>query len=329
MLRPSIHVIIVNWNSGNQLVECLESFAAVVDDAASLTSVTVIDNASADGSLDAAARLEATLPLSIIRNRENRGFAAASNQGAAGSTADFLLFLNPDTRLTPGCFEAPARFLNDRVNESAGIVGIQLIDSDGKVARTCARQPRPLAMIGNGLGLDRLMPSVFPPHFLLEWDHQETCTVDQVMGAFCFIRRSLFEALGGFDERFFVYYEDLDLAVRAQALGWRSVYLASAQAYHRGGGTTAAVRDRRLYYLVRSRILFSLKHFGLGAALGVIVASLFLEPVARTVHALSSRRLVEVKEIARGFAMLWQHLPDIIQTHLRFAHAQSAAAHAL
>src|SRR2546425_3659128 len=88
MLRPSIHVIIVNWNSGNQLVECLESFAAVVDDAASLTSVTVIDNASADGSLDAAARLEATLPLSIIRNRGNWGFAAGSNQGAANDRSE-------------------------------------------------------------------------------------------------------------------------------------------------------------------------------------------------------------------------------------------------
>jgi N-acetylglucosaminyl-diphospho-decaprenol L-rhamnosyltransferase len=329
MVRPSIHVIIVNWNSGKQLVECLESFASVADDAVSLARVTVVDNASTDGSLDEATRLTATLPLAIIRNRDNIGFAAACNQGAAGSTADFLLFLNPDTRLTPGSLAAPAQFLSDRANETTGIVGIQLVDSDGIVARSCARRPRPLAMIGQSLGLDRLVPSVFPPHFLTDWDHRQTRSVDQVMGAFCFIRRPLFQALGGFDERFFVYYEDVDLAVRAQAHGRQSVYLATAQAYHRGGGTTASVKDRRLYYFLRSRILFGLKHFGRGAAIALIIATLVVEPAVRMVHALWSRRLAEVGEIARAVAMLWRHLPDIVQTHLRLAHAQRAVAHAL
>ena len=83
----------------------------------------------------------APLPLTLIRNADNRGFAAACNQGAAGSEADFLLFLNPDTRLMPGSLERPARYLGSPHHEAVGIVGIQLLDADGQVARNTARAP--------------------------------------------------------------------------------------------------------------------------------------------------------------------------------------------
>jgi N-acetylglucosaminyl-diphospho-decaprenol L-rhamnosyltransferase len=328
-MRPGIEVVIVNWNSGDQLVECLRSFADVATDAVDVTRITIVDNASTDGSLDAVLPLSSRLPLHIVRNSENRGYAAACNQGAAAARAEFLLFLNPDTRLMPSALEQPARFLSEAANQAVGIVGIKLVDADGKVARNCARRPRPLAMIGVSLGLDRLMPRFFPPHFMVEWDHAETRVVDQVMGAFCLMRRALFEQLGGFDERFFVYFEDLDLAVRAHALGWSSVYLASARAFHRAGGTTDAIKGRRLFYFARSRMLFCLKHFRPGAAAGVVAVSLLIEPVARTVHALASRRPADVKEIARGFAMLWRSLPGVIHTHLRLAHAENPAPHAV
>ena len=108
MDRPTIHVVIVNWNSGRQLQECLASFAAISNDDVSLAGVTIVDNASTDGSADG---LTCPAPLNVIRNPQNRGFAAACNQGAAGVDADFLLFLNPDTQLMPGSLERPARYL--------------------------------------------------------------------------------------------------------------------------------------------------------------------------------------------------------------------------
>ena len=108
-------------------------------------------------------------------------------------------------------------------------------DRSRAIALVGRRQP---ALIGQSFGLDRILPSWFPPHFLSEWAHDTIRSVDQVMGAFLMIRRPLFEALGGFDERFFVYFEDLDLSLRARELGWTSVYLATAQAFHRGQGTT-------------------------------------------------------------------------------------------
>ena len=302
MNPATVHVVIVNWNSGAQLRECLQSFAAVADDDVA-ARVTVIDNASTDRSSEG---LEASMPLAVVRNADNRGFGAACNQGAAGSEADFLLFLNPDTRLMPGSFAEPVRYLRAHENERVGIVGIQLVDADGRVARNTARAPTAWSMVGNSVGFDRLAPRLFPPHFVTEWAHDQTRTVDQVMGAFFLVRRSLFEVLGGFDERFFVYYEDLDFSVRARAQGWQSVYLSTAQAFHRGQGTTEGATARRTFYFCRSRILYARKHFGALGALAVTLATLALEPLARLAAAPRS-----AGDTLRAFAMLWRDLPNL------------------
>ena len=298
----TVDVVIVNWNSGPQLRECLQSFAAVANDDVA-ARVTVIDNASTDGSSEG---LEASMPLAVVRNTDNRGFGAACNQGAAGSEADFLLFLNPDTRLMPGSFAEPVRYLRAHENERVGIVGIQLVDADGRVARNTARAPTAWSMVGNSVGFDRLAPRLFPPHFVTEWAHDQTRTVDQVMGAFFLVRRSLFEVLGGFDERFFVYYEDLDFSVRARAQGWQSVYLSTAQAFHRGQGTTEGATAQRTFYFCRSRILYARKHFGALGALAVTLATLALEPLARLAAAPRS-----AGDTLRAFAMLWRDLPNL------------------
>lgn len=302
MDRASIHVVIVNWNSGAQLRECLRSFAAVAADAVT-ARVTVVDNASHDASCEG---LEAPVPLDVVRNADNRGFGAACNQGAAGSDAEFLLFLNPDTRLLPGSFAQPVRYLRPQENKQVGILGIQLVDVDGHVARNTARAPTAWSMVGNSVGLDRLMPRLFPPHFVTEWAHDDTRVVDQVMGAFFLVRRSVFEAIGGFDERFFVYYEDLDFSMRARAQGWRSVYLATARAFHRGQGTTEGATARRTFYFCRSRILYARKHFGVLGALAVTLTTLALEPLARIAAAPRSTGTT-----LRAFTMLWRDLPRL------------------
>jgi len=163
-------------------------------------------------------------------------------------------------------------------------------------------------MVGQSIGFDRLAPSVFPPLFNSDWAHDETRVVDQVMGAFFLVRRNLFEALGGFDERFFVYYEDLDFAVRARAKGWSSVYLASASAFHRGQGTTAGATARRTLYFCRSRILYAGKHFGVVGATAVTLATLAFEPIVRLVMRPSS-----AAGTLRAFAALWCELPSLLR----------------
>src|SRR5215204_3210931 len=130
----SIDVVIVNWNSGHHLCRCLESLAAMVPESELLHTVTVIDNASRDGSLELPSRVRQALPLTIIRNGANLGFAAACNQGAAGTAAEFLLFLNPDVVLRPECLSAPLRYLTRSEHSETGMVGIQLLEPSGSVA---------------------------------------------------------------------------------------------------------------------------------------------------------------------------------------------------
>jgi N-acetylglucosaminyl-diphospho-decaprenol L-rhamnosyltransferase len=323
------HVVIVNWNAGTQLAECLDSLATDEENAATLFAVTIVDNASSDGSLETLTRFDSHLPLTIIRNSQNRGFAAACNQGAAQSKADNLLFLNPDTRVAPGAIAKAVEFLAQPANKNVGILGVQLLDDDGRVTRSSARRPTALAMVGQCAGLDRLAPTVFRTHFMTEWPHDTTREVDQVMGAFFLIRRPLFETLGGFDERFFVYFEDLDLSARARDAGWNTVYFSGAQVFHRGQGTTTGIKDRRLFYFMRSRILYALKHFGRLRATAVIATTLLIEPFVRIAASLFAGRGSTVMDTMRGYALLWADLRNIIRTDVCHTDAQNSAPHAI
>jgi len=145
---------------------------------------------------------------------------------------------------------------------------------------------------------------------MAEWPHDITRDVDHVIGAFFLVRRSLFESLGRFDERFFVYLEDLDFSYRARQAGWRSVYLANAQAFHAGGGTSHQVKARRLFYSLRSRLLYAAKHFSKSGAALVFLATLLLEPLSRSAWALMRRSLPSLKETWQGYGMLWCWLPQ-------------------
>ena len=256
-----VDIVIVNWNSGGLLRRCLEALAASVREESCVGRVIVVDNASRDGSAEVA-DLDAALPLLILRNEVNRGFAAACNKGAAQGCSGQILFLNPDVVVRPGALLAASRALAEGEAQRIGILGILLVDEHGATQRCTARFPTPWALLGRSAGLDRWLPSLVPPAFVTDWDHETTRDVDQVMGAFLLIRRDLFESLGGFDERFFVYYDDVDLCLRARDAGWRRVHFAGASAMHEGQGTTRAVKDIRLFYLLRSRLLYARKHFG-------------------------------------------------------------------
>lgn len=305
----SVDIVIVNWNAGPLLRECLESIVDV-SQTDLVPRTVVVDNASTDRSLHALDDIQ--LPVIIVRNERNRGFAAACNQGAKGSTAHYLLFLNPDTRLSTGALAGSVALMDRPEHQRIGILGIQLVDASGSVTPTCARFPTPGRFFSTMLGLDRTLPRLFPPHFMVEWDHRDSREVDQVMGAFFLIRRSLFEALGGFDERFFVYFEEVDLSVRARALGWHTFYLSNVQAYHRGGGVTEQVKPTRLFYSLRSRILYAHKHFNRWTATLLTLGTLFVEPVSRLVLAIIRGSPSQFLDTVKGYALLWRALPRVI-----------------
>ncbi|WP_204165341.1 glycosyltransferase family 2 protein [Methylobacterium radiodurans] len=323
--HAALDVVIVNWNGGALVQACVASLARAA--AALDLRVVVVDNASTDGSaeaLEAFARIdhraspspaegEGRFAVRVIRNGENLGFARACNIGAAAGSAKTILFLNPDTRADgPALLAARAALLAD---PGTGIVGARQIADDGTVERSCARAPTPASLLGQALALDRL--GLVPPHFMTEWDHAEDRAVDQVMGAFLMIRRPLFERLGGFDERFFVYYEDVDLCRRARSAGWAVRHVAGAVIGHAGQGTTRQARAHRLFYILRARVQYAAKHHGRATALALLAASFLAEVPLRLARAAARRAPAEAAETLRGAGLLARVTPALLAGILR------------
>jgi GT2 family glycosyltransferase len=254
-----LDIVIVNWNAGAALADCLRSICSAEKPGFALGRVIVVDNASQDGSL---AGCEAVpLPLTIVRNAENAGFARACNQGARLGVAPYVLFLNPDVELSPGTLAGPVRFFEAQENQRVGVCGIRLTAPDGSASSSCFRLPRPRNLVFQAMGLDFLLPQIFVPCRMAPGELGESRSVEQVMGAFFLVRRWVFERLGGFDERFFMYYEEVDFSLRMRALGLTSYYLRDSSAVHLGGWSSSQVKSMRLLYSVRSRLAYAKKHF--------------------------------------------------------------------
>ncbi|MBS0444565.1 MAG: glycosyltransferase family 2 protein [Proteobacteria bacterium] len=319
MGAESVSIVIVNWNSANLLTEAVESVHQHAGDL--VAKIVIVDNASTDTSI---AQLRERTPagenLVIVRNRENRGFAAACNQGAALCRSKYILFLNPDTRLMPDALQNSLNYIEAAQNAAVGILGVQMIDESGSVARSCARFPSLKTFVAQVLGLPRLARFRRLSTHMLDWDHATTRTVDHVIGAYFFMRLSLFRSLGGFDERFFVYLEDLDFSLRARQAGWSTTYLSTARIFHAGGGSSRQVKAQRLFYSIRSRILYAFKHMPRGRAWTVASLSLFVEPFTRLMLASAHRSAADAFNTLRAYWRLWKDLPTV----LRVAHRATA-----
>ena len=170
-----LDVIIVNWNAGTQLHECVDS--VIQHRQPLLGQIVVIDNGSTDGSETA---IEGLPKIILIRAGDNLGFGKACNLGASHTSREFLLFLNPDTRLFPDTLASALGFMQKPENAKVGICGVQLIDEEGHVARSCARFPTASGFVAHAVGLDRVFRSL--GHFMGDWDHADTRRVDQVIG---------------------------------------------------------------------------------------------------------------------------------------------------
>ncbi len=312
----SLSVVIVNWNSGEHLRHCLNSIVEANAPPGGLDRVIIVDNASTDGSVyDIGSN---ALPVTLVRNTRNRGFAAACNQGARLCDSDLLLFLNPDTVLTTSSLENPVRFLQCPANEDIGVLGIQLVDEQGKVLRTCVSFPNAAHFICQALGLHRLWPSRFGGYGMQSWDHSTSRYVPHVMGAYFLVRRKVFEVLGGFDERFFVYLEDLDFCLRARAMGWSVFYYSGAKAFHKCGGSSEHAQSEALFYSLHSRLSYAHKHFGARVALAPAIATLMVEPVGRLVLAMRSRSREQMAYTIQAYRRLWGLLLTKLAARLDF-----------
>lgn len=305
-MKVALDIIIVNWNSGTLLHNCLESIVTANRDTFELRRVVVIDNNSSDGSAEG---LEyADLPLLVIHNPENRGFAVACNQGAAGSKADYLLFLNPDTRLFSNSLSEPLLFMEQPENSHIGICGIKLTDELGNPTTSCARFPTLKIFFGRITGLSRLFPEFFPEHLMSYQELFHCLEVDQIIGAFFLVRRSVYEKNEGFDERFFMYFEEVDFSLRVKRKGYSSYYLSHVSAYHKGNGSTGQIKATRLFYSLRSRIQYGFKHYSYWERILLMIITLIFEPVIRILLSIKRFSLAELKETMIGYSKILSYL---------------------
>lgn len=318
-MATTLDVIIVNWNSGRRLEQCLASLAAADLGSIGLQRVVVVDNASADDSLQI--KGQADLPLQIIQNPANLGFAAACNQGARGSQADYLLFLNPDTVLLQDSLALPVEFMECKENAQIGICGCRAMDSTGNTSICCARFPSLRIFFGKMSGLSLLFPRWFPPHQLKPEECRHSGFVDQVIGAFFLIRRILFETLQGFDERFFVYFEEVDLSFRARQKGYGSYFLAQCQYYHAVDRQLSRTEAHRLCYSLESRFKYAFKHFTPTQAWLLVGLTLTLEFFSRLAFTLLSSSPKQMVETLKGYGLLAAALARGKRAHFQRACA--------
>ncbi len=248
-----LSIIIVTYNSLPAIVNCLDCLKDINDSASS--EVLVVDNNSSDGT---AAQVQAhgIRPV-VIAAHLNRGFAGGCNLGAARAKGECLLFLNPDVEVDNGALDELVSFC--RAHTRAALVTPRLRHPDGSFQANCRRFPNLSNLLAaRGSFLSRILGD---SERYTVGDAAELLEVEAVAATMVACRRELFQELGGYDERFFMYMEDTDLSYRAHQAGYHNYFLPRAGAMHSWAKGSQAGRVRRLYYHHRSVWKYFGKHF--------------------------------------------------------------------
>ncbi|UCE03452.1 MAG: glycosyltransferase [Candidatus Latescibacterota bacterium] len=237
-------LVIVSYNTRKLIRRCLDSLRAFPP--ACDYEVIVVDNASRDGS---AAMLQQEFPhVPVVLNRHNLGYAVAVNQGLEATNTEYVLILNPDIVLRQGCIDSLVDFMD--AHPDAGLAGGKLINTDGTLQYSCRSFYTPKTLIMRRTILGRLFPrsQTIRKHLMLDYDHREPRAVDWVIGACMMVRRRAVEAVGGMDERFFLYFEDVDWCFRMGRQGWRVYYVPQAEMVHEHRRESAKPRFSRSFW---------------------------------------------------------------------------------
>ena len=259
-MAADISIIVVNLNTRELLRECL---ASVFRSTGSLSmEVIVIDNGSSDGSAEMV--LTDFPAVGLIRNSTNEGFARPNNVGMELAQGRHVLLLNSDTVVDPGACPTLVRFLDE--HPDVGACGPMLVYPDGRMQRSAKGFPTILTHFCDMFYLDRLFPHsrLFGKGEMLSFDYSRAAPVDHLMAAAFLVRREVLEEVGLLDERFAIYYNDMDWCFRMNASGWTIWYVPEARVVHHLGSTVGTVnRSFVLFQVLHENVLlFYQKHYG-------------------------------------------------------------------
>jgi GT2 family glycosyltransferase len=259
--KPVLSIVIVSWNVREDLRECLQSLLR--DEGSRLESgeieIIVVDNASTDGTAE---MVNLEFPrVKLLVNSQNLGYTKANNIGINHSRGKYILLLNPDTVVHQGALQALIDCAES--HPEAGIIGAKLLNPDGSVQRSARSFPD----IGAGLFRNTFLGRLFPNnpfvrrYLLADFGYDEVREVDWVSGAAMLVRRDLVERIGGLDERFWAYCEDVDLCWRAWQAGYKVLFCPNAVITHKVGRSSDQRLVPSLIQHHKSMWLFYLKNY--------------------------------------------------------------------
>ncbi len=245
--QPLVSVIIVSWNARDYLAQCLDSLTP--ESCAYPMEIIVVDNSSSDGSPEC---VEQRYPhVRLIRSGGNLGFAKGNNLGIAQAKGKYFCLVNSDVKVLKDCITRLVDFAE--THPEAGMVGPYVFGGDGKLQRSCRGFPGVWNMFCRALALDSIFPKmkVFSGFSMTYWAHDTGREVDVLSGCFWLARREAVEKIGGLDESFFMYGEDIDWCRRFWQGGWKLFFVPEAKAIHYGGGSSSNSPVR--FYIERHR----------------------------------------------------------------------------
>ncbi len=302
VVQPDLSIVVVSYNSRDVLGRCLESIRAARDRLS--VELFVVDNASRDGSADMVAERfpEATL----IASEQNLGFGRANNLGFAQARGRYVLVLNPDTEVRPDALHELVRFADS--HPRAGAVGARLDYPDGRFQHSAFRFPGLRQAL---FGFFDLIPIDSPINGRYRTEQFERdFPAEHLLGACLLLRREALEQVGGFDPRYFMYFEETDLCIRLRRAGWQNLFTPGARVLHVSAASTSAAPERMSVEFHRSQAYFYRKHYGLPgyAALKVVVWLGTAYRLARSLRAYLRGRIdrpLLVERLGGYWSILW------------------------
>jgi GT2 family glycosyltransferase len=268
-IEPVVSIVIVTWNGKKYALECLASLQG--DRCRLPIEVIVVDNASTDGT--PAAIREQYPDVKLIENNGNLGFAKANNIGLAQCRGRYVALVNSDVVVPPGCLEKMVAYMDEHTD--IGLLGPKMLDPDGGLGQSVMRLPTVWNTFCCALGLHSIFPDskLFGGFLMDGYPYNRTEDVEVLTGWFWMTPRVALNQVGGLDEQFFMYGEDIDWSFRYLKAGWRVVFYAGAEALHYGAASSGQAPTRFYVEMRRANLQYFKKHYGWFGGLGYSFAT--------------------------------------------------------
>lgn len=255
--KSGVSIIILNWNTKLLLKNCLTSIHKYIN--TSNYEIIIVDNNSSDGSAEMVGK---NFPdVLLIRNEDNLGFSKGNNIGAKQATKKNLLFLNSDTLFTPQTDIKYLLFIMESRHD-IGLTSCQLLNNDGSVQKSVRNFPYPAGVFFQYIGLSKMLKNnaFFNKYLMLNWEHNRESFISQPSGAFLLISEELFLEIGGFEEKFFMYFDDVDLCKKVTLEGKKIFFTPKCKIIHFGGKSAEQIEGTNFFERNKNLILYYKKY---------------------------------------------------------------------